>query len=98
VALTAITAVQQCTIYSCTRLTTLTTLVVTFEQIACLSVYTEKHALLSSFQQCYYFRNLFYLTRPGLIPVERGGLVQQWNRGWRVYVTDGNDKNMGPGR
>eukprot|EP00611_Tribonema_gayanum_P012978 TRINITY_DN2371_c0_g1_i3.p1 TRINITY_DN2371_c0_g1~~TRINITY_DN2371_c0_g1_i3.p1 ORF type:complete len:476 (-),score=134.93 TRINITY_DN2371_c0_g1_i3:2020-3408(-) len=57
----------------------------------------RRSALLASFRQAYYFRNLFYMRRPDMVPVERGCLVCQWGRGWSVYVTDPNAENMGPG-
>lgn len=45
----------------------------------------KREAFLQSFAQIFYFRNLFEIKRPKLIPVERGMLLYLYPGPWKVY-------------
>mmetsp|Transcript_7575 Transcript_7575/g.11341 ORF Transcript_7575/g.11341 Transcript_7575/m.11341 type:complete len:521 (+) Transcript_7575:59-1621(+) len=52
---------------------------------------------LKTFKQAYYFRNLVVITRPSMVPIEKGGIVYMHNHGWGVFSFDIRKSNYGPG-
>lgn len=44
-----------------------------------------REEFVEKFVDCFYFRNLFIITRPKLIPVEKGALVFCYGEDWSSY-------------
>lgn len=47
---------------------------------------TRRSAFMKRFVPVFYFRNLFEIKRPKLIAVERGALMQTYERPWQLFV------------
>ncbi|CAM9109817.1 unnamed protein product, partial [Phaeothamnion confervicola] len=48
----------------------------------------RRNSFLGTFRQVFYFRNLFFLRRPDLVPLEKGALMRRYDEDWSVWVTD----------